>query len=128
SARTCCQQDNRKNRKRKGRRIENMRPPPLLIPANQLLAGDPKRYHPKLQIEPIRPEPEKQIDAENDGKQTEAESVRIAPRPAEQHVERIRENQLCQNERSERVGLGPMPAPVKQHRTLGAGLDIVLLP
>src|SRR5215467_12322400 len=89
SARTCCQQDNRKDRERKGRRIENMRPAPILIPANQLFAGDPKRYHQKLQIKPIRLEPEKQIDTANDGKQTEAEGVDITPRPAEQHVERI---------------------------------------
>ena len=127
-ARAGGQQDKRKHRQRKRRGVEDVHAPAVLVPADQLLRGQPKRHHRELQIEPVRLEPEEQIDAEDDGKRSEAERVGVAPRPAEQHVERVREEQLGEDEGAERVNRRPIPAPIQQHRALRAGLQIVLLP
>ena len=102
--------------------------PPVPVPADQFFRGQSERHHRELQIEPVRLEPEEQIDAEDDGKRCEAESVGVAARPAEQHVERIREEQLREDEGREGIDRRPIPAPVQQHRSLRAGLQIVLFP
>src|SRR5262245_34808830 len=80
----------RKGGKWKRRRIEDVCATSFLGPTDQLFRGEAKRHHQELQVKPVRLEPKEQIDAEDDGERTEAESVIIAPRPAEQHVERIR--------------------------------------
>ncbi len=98
------------------------------VPANQLLGGEAERHDRKLQVEPVRLEPEKQVDAEDDWNGAETEGVDVAPRPGEQHVEGIREQQLRGDEVGRLVDLRPVPAPVEQHRALGTGLHVVLLP
>ena len=105
-----------------------MRAPSVPVPTNQLFRGQPERHHRELQIEPVRLEPEEQIDAEDDRKRSEAESVGVAPRPAEQHVERVREDQLGEDEGRKGVDRRPIPAPIQQHRALRAGLQVMLLP
>ena len=42
--------------------------PAVLVPANHLLSGNAERHHGELQIKPVRLEPQKKIDAENDRK------------------------------------------------------------
>ena len=60
------------------------------------------------------------------GNGAEAERVGVAPRPREQHVERVGEEQLRHDEMRGVVDLPPVPAPVQQHRPLRAGLEVVL--
>ena len=73
---------------------------PSFVPADQLLAGERQCNHQELQVEPIRLEPEEQVDAEDDRERTEAERVGVAPRPGEQHVERVGEEELRGDERA----------------------------
>ena len=122
------EQAERKHREWKRRGIEDVRVPSVLVPADQLFGGEADRHHDELQIEPVRLEPEEQIDAEDDRERTEAERVGVAPRPAEQHVEGVREEQLGGDEVGRVVHLTPVPAPVQQHRALRAGLQVVLFP
>ena len=72
---------------------------PVPVPANQLLGREAQTDHDELEVEPVRLEPEEQVDAEDHRKGTEAEHVASTPRPAEQHVERVREDQLRGDER-----------------------------
>src|SRR5215471_16888963 len=99
----------------------------ILLPPDELFCCQAKRDHPELPIEPIRFEPQKEVDAENDWERREAESVCVAPRPAEQHVEHVGEQELGQDEGNEIVDGAPVPAPVQQYRALRAGLEVVLL-
>ncbi len=87
-------QRKREDRERKRGRVEDMRTPAVPIPGNQLLGGEAERDHQELEVEPVRFEPEKEVDAEDDGKWTEAKRVVAAPRPAEQHVEAVGEQEL----------------------------------
>src|SRR5215471_18869536 len=98
----------------------------ILLPPDELFGCQPERDQPELPIDPIRFEPQKQVDTENYGERREAESVCVAPRPAEQHVEYVCEQELGQDEGNEIVDLAPVPAPVQQYRALRAGLEIVL--
>ena len=66
------QQAERKHRQWKRRGIEDVHPPAFPVPTDQLFRGKPERHHRELQVEPVRLEPEEQIDAEDDGKRTEA--------------------------------------------------------
>ena len=121
------EQAEREHRKRERRRVEDVRAPSVLLPAQEFLGGEPERHHEELEVEPIVSEPEKKVDAEDDRKRTESEGVGLPARPAEKHVERVREHKLG-GEKVERViHLAPVPAPVQHHRELGARLQIVLL-
>ena len=71
-------QRQREDGERKRRRIENMDASSLLVPADQLLGREPEPHQQKLQIEPVVREPEKQVDAEDDGERTEPREVRVA--------------------------------------------------
>ncbi len=103
--------------------------PVVRIPTNQFLRGQAERDHCELQVEIVRLEPEEQIDAEDYGKRGEAENVRIAPRPAKQHVECIREEVVGRAMKgAEGVDRRPIPAPIQQYRALRTCLQVVLLP
>ena len=101
--------------------------PPLFVPPDQILGREADGNHQELQIEPVLLEPEEKVGAEDDRELAEAERVAVAVRPGEQHVERIREQQLRHEKVCGVVDRLPVPAPVEQDRSLGAGLQVVLL-
>src|SRR5579883_1394388 len=74
-------QSQRGEGQRKRRRIEDVRALSVLVPANQLFSSDAHRDHCELEIEPIRPEPKKEIYAENNRKRRKAQGVGLAARP-----------------------------------------------
>src|SRR4051812_36317208 len=82
------EQGHGKYRQWEGRRIEDVRSPPILIPPNQFFRSKTERHQCKLQIEPVWLEPEEQIDAEDHRKRSETKSEDVASRPGQQHVER----------------------------------------
>src|ERR1700733_3707527 len=98
------------------------------VPTNQLFRGQPEGDHRELEIEPFRLEPKEEIDAEDDGKRSETEGVGVTPRPTEQQVECVREDELSEDEVCRGVNLRPVPPPIQEHRTLRARLKVVLLP
>ena len=97
------------------------------VPTNQFFRGQSERDHRELEIEPVRLEPEEQIDAEDDGKRSETERVGVTPRPDEQHVECVGEHELGDDTGGRGVNRRPIPAPIYEHRPLRAGLQVVLL-
>ena len=56
-------------------RIEDVRLAAVLVPADQFLGGEPDGDHQELQVEPVRPEPEEQVGAEDDRERSEPERV-----------------------------------------------------
>ena len=101
---------------------------PSLFQRISSLAAKPTATMRNWKVEPVRLEPEEQVDAEDHRKGAEAERVGLPPRPAKQHVEGVGEEQLRGDERGGVVDRPPVPAPVEQHRTLRARLEVVLLP
>ena len=92
-------------------------------------AAKPQRHHQELQIEPVRLEPQKQIDAEDDRKRREAQSVdrRAATSRAACRMH-TRKAIAARMKGAKGVDRRPIPAPIQQHRALRAGLHVVLLP
>jgi hypothetical protein len=121
------EQAERKEAERKRRGIEDVNAASVLVPANELLGEESDRHHQELEVEPVRLEPQEQVDAENDRKRTESERVRLAARPPEQDVEGIGEQKLGGEKVERVVHLAPVPAPIQHDRELRAGLQIVLL-
>jgi len=103
-------------------------PSPVPAPSNQLFGREADRDHQELEVEPVGAEPQKQVDAENHRERTETQGVDIPPRPCEQHVEGVRKKQLRGDQRRRVVDRSPVPAPVDQHGTLSARLQVVLCP
>src|SRR5262249_42468291 len=60
------------------RRIEDVRLLSVTVPPDQLLAGERQRNHQKLHIEPVLPEPQKQVCAEDDRELSEPQRRGIA--------------------------------------------------
>ena len=118
----------REEPEREGGRVEDVHVPPLAVPAHELLTEKPDRDHQELQVEPIVPEPEEEVDAEDDGEGPEAEHVLLTPRPREQHVEDVGEHELRGQQHSEVVDGSPVPSPVGKHRDLDHRLHVVLRP
>jgi hypothetical protein len=52
----------------------------------------------------------------------------VASRPAEQHVEGVREQQLGKDQVGGFIHLGPIPTPIEKDRALRAGLHVMLFP
>ena len=117
----------RDNGERERRGIEDVDLPSLLVPPDQLFGREAQRDQKKLQVKPIIREPEEQVDAEDDRERAEPKGVRIASRPAQQHVERVGEDQLSSDEKGRVVDRTPVPAPIQQEDDLRAGLYVVLL-
>ena len=90
------------------------------------LPMNPSAISSELQDEPVVLEPEKQVRAEDDRKRTEAEHVLFAARPRQQHVERVGEEQLREEQRHEVVDRRPVPAPVGVDGELAKALDVML--
>src|SRR5579883_2960513 len=100
--------------------------PSFFVPLDQFLRSDANRDQCELQVKPVGLEPKKEIDAEDDRKWRKSKAVSIAPRPAEQHIECVREEQLRQHEWKVVVDRMPIPTPVRENRSLAAGLQIML--
>ena len=122
----CQEETEREHCERKRRGIEDVRAPPIPVPADELLGREAESHHQELQVEPVWLEPQKQVDAEDDRERTEAEHIRVSPRPAEQHVQGIGEHQLPGDEMGRGIHWRPVPTPIHEYRELGAGLQIVL--
>ena len=119
-------QGQREDRERERRGVEDVDEAAVPLPADQLLGGEAERHQDELEVEPVVREPEEQVDAEDDGNGAEAEPVRVPPRPAEQQVEPVGEDELAGDERDGVVDRRPVPAPVEEHGRLRAGLQVVL--
>ena len=102
--------------------------PALPVPAHELLSEEADRHQQELQIKPIVPEPQEQVGAEDDGKRAKAERVTVAPRPRQQHVERVREQQLRHQQPGVVIHRPPVPSPVGVNRQVTDCLDVVLRP
>ena len=120
------QQRQREHRQRKRRRIEDVGPSSVLVPADALLRREADGDHEELEVEPVRLEPEKEVGAEDDRERAEPERIRVAPRPGEQHVERVGEQQLGDDQVGVLVDRRPVPSPVQEDRRVRAGLHVVL--
>ena len=103
-----------------------MRGSAVFFPADQVFGGEPGGHHQELKVEPIRLEPEKQVDAEDHREWTEAQGVGVPPRPREQHLEPIGEKELGGNEIYRAVDLTPVPPPIQQYGSLSTCLEVVL--
>ncbi len=103
-----------------------MHPFSFPLPAHELLPHEPDRKHEELQVEPVVPEPEEQVRAENDGKRPEAEHIATAARPGQKHVEGVGEHQLRHEKPNEVVDRPPVPAPVREHGYLNERLQVML--
>ena len=116
----------REDREREGRGVEDVHPAAVPFPAQQLLGREAERHQQELEIEPVVPEPEEEVDAEDDRDGAEAHPLRVAPGPAEEQVEPVGEGELPRDERNRVVDRRPVPAPVEEHGGLRAGLQVVL--
>ena len=106
------EQDEREQRQRERRRVEDVHAPPSRSQRTKALPethGDEQ----KLQAEPVVLEPQEQVRAEDDRERPEAEQIGLAARPGQQHVERVREEQLRRRAAGEVVDRRPVPAPVR---------------
>ncbi len=74
-------------------------PAPVLLPLDELLGRIPERDDDELPVVPLGPEPEEEVDAEDDGDRPEAELVRVPAGPLEQRVEPVGEKELTEEER-----------------------------
>src|SRR5687768_15606697 len=100
----------------------------VALPAHKSLAEEAQRDECELQAEPIVLEPEKQVGAENNWEGAEANDIRFAPRPRQQHVEGIGEEQLTEKKRREIINGRPIPSPIRVHAELTKALNVVLRP
>ena len=114
------------DRERERRGVEDVDPAAVPLPAQQLLGREAERHEHELEVEPVVPEPEEQVDAEDDRHRAEADPVGVAPGPAEEQVEPVGEGELAGDERDGVVDRRPVPAPVEEHGGLRAGLQVVL--
>src|SRR5579875_2079728 len=96
-------------------------PPPSYEFLTQHTGGN----HQKLQIEPIVPEPKKEICTHDDWKWSETQEPFVPPRPAHQHVECVSKHNLRDNERHIVVHLAPIPTPVGINATVHHELHIM---
>src|SRR5262245_18888776 len=96
------------------------------MPPDELLTQDPDRDEDELQIKPVIAEPQEQVRAEDDREGTEAEDEAAAPRPRQQHVERIGEDDLRDQQPGVGVHWRPIPTPVRIDREMAHRLDVVL--
>ena len=111
------QQHERANRQRQRRRVEDVRAPAVLLPADQLLGAEADGDEQELEGEPLRHEPQEQVDAEDDRKRAEAERVAVAARPRQQHVEGVGEQELRRHEWQVVVHPGASASPSRAART-----------
>jgi hypothetical protein len=119
-------EDRRHDGERERRRVEDVDVPAVLVPADEFLREEADRNHDELQREQVIPEAEKKIDAEDDWKRTEREQVRVAPRPRQQHVERVSEDNLAGKQDGCVADRIPIEAPVDVNRELRDRLHVVL--
>ena len=92
--------------------IEDVDAPAVALPAHERLAEEADRDQQELQDEPVVLEPEEQVGAEDDRERAEAEQVALAPRPRQQHVEGVGEEELPDEQRHVVVDRRPVLAPV----------------
>ena len=119
-------QRHREQRKRKRRRVEDVHQPAVTVPPDELLPEEPDGDEEELQVEPVVPEPEEQVRAEDDRKRPEPEDEAAAARPRQQHVERVGEDDLRDQQPRVVVDRPPVPPPVRVDRDVAHRLDVVL--
>ena len=120
------EQDDREDRERERRRIEDVHAAAVPLPAHERLAGKAERDQGKLQGEPVVLEPEKQVGAEDDREGAKPQAVFLAPRPRQEHVERVGKQELADEQRQEVVDRRPVPPPIGVHGELTAALNVML--
>ena len=82
----------------------------------------------ELEGEPVVPEPQEQVGAEDDREAARSRPKVLAARPRQQHVEGVGEEQLADEQRHVGVDRRPVPAPVGVDAQRGSTLDVVLRP
>src|SRR5262249_26771469 len=96
------------------RRVENMRPLPVLFPPNELFCQKSHRDHQQLNGKPCGLEPEEQVNTQNNRPWAESERIWSLPRPRKQDVEGVREHKLCGDQWNFCVYRTPVPSPIQQ--------------
>ena len=102
-----------------------MRAASVSFPGNELLAEYARSHHGELQEIPIWLEPKKQVCAEHDGERTEPEYPIVAPRPTNQHIQGVDENNLRDDQRDLVINLAPIPSPVRVNAGMHRELHVV---
>ncbi len=102
----------RQDGERERRGVEDVHALAVLLPAQELLGREGQRDHQELPVEPVRLEPEEQVHAEDDGHDAEADLLLVAPRPAEQGVEGVGEDDLREDDPGRGVDPVGVPTPV----------------
>ena len=120
------QKDQRDDAQGERRRVEDVCAPAVLVPAKELLGAVPERHQEELQGKPLGPEPEEQVDAEDDRHRAEAERMAVAARPREQRLERVGEQELAGDQVREVVHVAPVPSPVREDGDLRQRLQVML--
>ncbi len=121
------QQHEREQTQRERRRVEHMDAPASLCPSDEVFRRKSNGNQQKLKIEPVRSKPKKQIDAQDDRNWREPERIGVASRKCDKHVERVRKEELRDNQVRRVVDLAPVPPPVQEDRCLRDRLNVMLL-
>ncbi len=111
---------------KEGGRVEDVGRAPVAGPAQELLGQESQRDHPELVVEPLGPEPQKQVDAEHHGDGPEGHPPGVPPRPLEQSVETEREQDLGEDQREVGVDALYVPSPPEEDRPLRQHLHPVV--
>ena len=98
------------------------------VPAHELLPQETDRDHQELQVEPLVAEPYEQVCAQDDRKRPETQDPLVPAAPAEQGVERVCKDDLCEDQAGFIVDFAPIPSPVRVDCELNGRLDVVMLP
>ena len=99
---------------------------PFAVPTHILFTHKADGDHHELQIEPVIPEPQEQIGAENDRNRTKTKSVVALSRPGQQHVKAKGKQYLRRQQQHMFVNRVPVIPPVQVDAELDEHLDIVL--
>ena len=116
----------REQRERKPRRVEDVHQPAVAMPPDEFLPEESDGHEDELQVEPVVPEPQEQVGAEDDRERPEPEDEAAAARPRQQHVERVGEDDLRHQQPGVVVNRLPVPPPVRVDRDVAHRLDVVL--
>jgi hypothetical protein len=122
------QQDDREDGQRERGRVEDVHPLAIAVPANERLAGKAQRNQHELPVINVVFEPEEQVGAEDNRERPPADLIILAPRPGQQDVEGVGEQQLPRQQREIVVDRRPVVAPVGIDAAMAEGLDVMLGP
>ena len=117
--------DQREHRKSEDRWIEDVRAPPVAIPADEFLAEDTQRDHQELQVEPFVLEAQEEVRAQDDRQRAETELRLAAARPGDQHRAGVAEAPLREDQGKLAGDERPRRGPVDVDRRLDECLHVV---